>query len=79
MAKTRSRAKGQRRPISAIIPPLVKPFVEPVVKRLDRHEQLLLDVKSSLEVQFTRIADMQAQLDLLIAAYRKGPQRPLDD
>ena len=79
MAKKRTRTAGTRLPIAAIIPPLVKPIVEPVVKRLDRHEQLLLEMKSALGVQFTRIADMQAQLDLLIADHRKGPKRPLDD
>ena len=60
MAKKRRRSGGTRLPIGAIIPPLVKPIVEPVVKRLDRHEQLLLDMKSTMDVQFTRIAEMQA-------------------
>jgi hypothetical protein len=45
----------------------MKPLVEPVVARLDRHEQLLLDLKSALDIQFKRIAAIQAQLDHLIA------------
>ena len=68
--RTPSRAKPETKLIEAIkpiIPAVLKPVVSPVVERLDRHEQLLLDVKSALDVQFQRIADMQAQLDKLLA------------
>ena len=50
-----------------MIPALVNPIVEPVVDRLDRHEELLLELKSALDVQFRRIAAIQAQLDQLLA------------
>ena len=61
----------QRRAVSSglrDIKPLVKPIVEPVITRLDRHEELLQDLKAALEVQFRRTAQIEAQLDQLLAA-----------
>ena len=42
---------------------MVKPVVQPVLKRLDRHEELLTELRDALRVQFERIAQMQVQLD----------------
>ena len=62
---------GKRRspPVVSVtrLRPLLKPVVEPVIERLDRHERLLADMKAALDVQFKRTAEIQAQLDLLIA------------
>jgi len=58
--------------IKPLIKPLLKPVVEPVLSRLDRHEQLLEEVKAALDVQFKRTAAIQAQLDQLLAAIARG-------
>ena len=50
------------------IKPLIKPIVEPVLQRLDRHEELLEELKAALDVQFKRTAEIQAQVDRLVAA-----------
>ena len=42
---------------------LITPLVEPVLERLDRHEELLTELRRTLKIQFKRIADMQAHLD----------------
>ena len=47
--------------------PLLKPVVEPVIVRLDRTEKLILEMKAALDLQFTRTAQIQAQLDILVA------------
>ena len=47
-------------------------MIEPVVRRLDKHETLLIDMKKVLDVQFHRIATMQAQLDQLLATLRRS-------
>jgi hypothetical protein len=60
-------AKDLIQALKPILPAVITPVVAPVMERLDRHEQLLLDVKRVLDVQFERIASMQAQLDLMIA------------
>ena len=74
MPKPRSRP-ARRKPalvvlpdvIKPIIPILVKPIVKPVIERLDSHEKLLHEVKAALDIQFKRIAAIQAQLDHLVA------------
>jgi hypothetical protein len=43
-----------------------------VLARLDTHERLLSEVKSALDIQFTRIAEIQAQLDQLLTTIEKG-------
>jgi hypothetical protein len=57
-------------PISKLRP-LLKPVVEPVIERLERHEKLLLEMKTALEVQFKRTAEIQAQLDVIVARFDK--------
>ncbi len=72
-SKTRPRGKAPRAIAAALkplIPVVVKPVVQPVVARLDRHEELLRELKAALDVQFQRIASIQAQLDSLIATNR---------
>lgn len=72
--KHRPRAQTPKSIVAALkplIPAVVAPVVEPVVERLDRHEELLLSLKAALEVQFQRIAAMQAQLDALLTANRR--------
>jgi len=59
--------------LKPLIPAVVKPVVEPVVDRLDRHEELLLSLKASLDVQFQRIAAIQAQIDTLLLEHRRKP------
>jgi hypothetical protein len=61
------RKSSPRRPKTAKPAQILKPIIMPVVQRLDRHEQLLLDLKAALDVQFQRIAAIQAQLDQMMA------------
>jgi hypothetical protein len=49
--------------LKPIVKPLLKPVVEPVLQRLDRHEQLLTEMREALDIQFKRTAEVQAQLD----------------
>jgi hypothetical protein len=58
------------RVLKPVLKPIIEPIIEPVVIRLDKHEELLLEVKSALNVQFTRIAALQAQMDHLLATLR---------
>jgi hypothetical protein len=51
--------------------PLLKPVVEPVIERLERTEKLLIEMKAALDVQFKRTAEIQAQLDVLVARFNK--------
>jgi hypothetical protein len=57
--------------IVRIVKALLEPVVEPVLSRLDRHEQLLEELKAALDIQFKRTAQIQAQLDHLIAELAK--------
>ena len=57
-------------PVKEILP-LLKPVVQPVLSRLDRHEQLLEELKTALDLQFKRTAQIQAQLDQLLANFSK--------
>ena len=57
-------------PIRAL-KPVLRPIIRPVVERLDKHEELLRVMKHKLDVQFQRIAAMQAQMDILLTAVRK--------
>ena len=54
------------------IKPLVEPLVEPVLERLDRHEELLRELREALEIQFKRTAEVQAQLDRITAMLAKS-------
>ena len=75
-ARRRARAKTPTRTpkgngdilrvLKPIIPAIVTPVVEPVVMRLDRHEELLRELKKGFDIQFKRIAEIQAQLDALL-------------
>ena len=66
-------ANGPARAASAIqLKPLIAPLVEPVLQRLDRHEDLLTEMKEALEIQFKRTADVQAQLDRITAMLAKS-------
>jgi hypothetical protein len=47
--------------------PLIEPVVAPVLRRLDTHEEILLELKAALDIQFKRTAEIQAQLDRLLA------------
>lgn len=69
--KRPSRAAPPLRQLAPVIKPLLAPVVEPVLARLDRHEQLLTELKAALEVQFKRTAAIQAQLDQLVAGLPK--------
>lgn len=61
--------------IKPLIKPLIRPIVEPIVTtvqtRLDEHEELLRAMKDSLDIQFKRIAEMQAQIDQLLKMQRR--------
>lgn len=54
------------------IKPLIEPIVEPVLERLDRHEELLTELKEALDIQFKRTAEVQAQLDKITAMLAKS-------
>ena len=58
--------------IKPLIKPLVEPLVEPVLERLDRHEELLTELKEALDIQFKRTAEVQAQLDKITAMLAKS-------
>ena len=51
---------------------VLEPLVEPVLERLDRHERILEELKTALDVQFKRTAAIQAQLDLLLATLKRS-------
>jgi hypothetical protein len=55
--------KARKSPTLVLTPAVIKPVVQPVLKRLDRHEELLTELRETLRVQFERIAQMQVQLD----------------
>lgn len=57
--------------IKPLLRPLLEPVVEPVLERLARNEKLLSELKEALEIQFKRTAQIQAQLDVLIARLSK--------
>ncbi len=65
-----SKRSRQAVPFHAI-EPVIRPVVEPVLTRLDRHEKLLEELKAALEIQFKRTAAIQAQLDQLLATLPK--------
>jgi hypothetical protein len=44
-----------------------------VLRKLESHERSLADVRSALDIQFKRIAEIQAQLDIILAALEKSP------
>ena len=65
-------AKRPDRAAPAIqLKPLIEPLVEPVLERLDRHEELLTELKEALDIQFKRTAEVQAQLDRIAAILAK--------
>ena len=70
--KSRRPTAPSVREIAPIIRPLLNPVVKPVLSRLDRHEELLRELKEALNIQFKRTAEIQAQLDQLIGALSKG-------
>ena len=47
-------------------PTLTNRLLQPVLTRLERHESLLEEIRQSLQIQFRRTAEVQAQLDKLI-------------
>ena len=57
--------------LTPVLKPLLEPVVEPVLERLDRHEELLAELRSALDTQFKRTAAIQAQLDQVLAALSK--------
>ena len=66
-------AKRPARAAPAIqLKPLIQPLVKPVLERLDRHEELLTELRDALEVQFKRTAEVQAQLDRITAMLAKS-------
>ena len=71
VAKKKARLRIGTVPVVVVRPghlkPALKPIVEPMVAKLDRHETLLLEMKAALDVQFQRIAALQAQIDHLLA------------
>jgi hypothetical protein len=67
----RLRSRAALTDIEPLIKPLLKPVVEPVIERLDRSEKLLRELKAALDIQFKRIAQIQAQLDILAASLDK--------
>ena len=70
----RAKRRPPRAAPSEILPfikPLLEPVVEPVLERLDRNEKLLLELKAALDIQFKRTAQIQAQLDTLVARFAR--------
>lgn len=64
-AKGRSKPKPHHRRASDQAPPVT---TAGVLRKLQAHESLLTDVRSALDIQFKRIAEIQAQLDFILAA-----------
>ena len=67
-----SQTPSSRRSRLATNQALIAPLVEPVLERLDRHEELLTELRRALKIQFKRTADMQAHLDEITAMLAKS-------
>lgn len=72
-----TKKRRQSRPAAALaeIAPLLKPVVAPVLSQLDRHAEMLEEIREAMQVQFKRTAQIQAQLDKLMASLAKKPRK----
>ena len=73
----RTKKRRQSRPAAVLdeLAPLLKPVVAPVLSQLDRHAEMLDEIREALQVQFKRTAQIQAQLDKLIATVAKKSRK----
>ena len=65
-----SDPKQHRRRASDLVP---RVSTAALLRKLESHESSLADVRSALDIQFKRIAEIQAQLDVILAALDKSP------
>ena len=72
---TAKRRKSRPTTVLAEIAPLLQPVVAPVLSQLDRHAEMLEEIRQALQVQFKRTAQIQAQLDKLIATVAKKARK----
>ena len=72
---TKKRRPSRPTAVLTEIAPLLKPVVAPVLSQLERHAELLDEIRDALQVQFKRTAQIQAQLDKLIATVAKKSRK----
>ena len=64
-----------KKKLSVKVPPVVATVIRPVATRLNRIEDLLIEMRGVLDFHLKRIAALQKQVDILID---KDRVRPLD-
>jgi hypothetical protein len=62
-----------KKKLSATLPGVVSTVIRPVATRLNRIEDLLIEMRGVLDFHLKRIAALQQQIDILI---EKGRVRP---
>jgi hypothetical protein len=68
------RAMPPKKKLSVRLPPVVATTViRPVANRLDRIEDLLIEMRGALDFHLKRIAALQKQVDILIENDRIRP------
>jgi hypothetical protein len=55
-----------KKKLSVKVPPIVATVIQPVATRLNRIEDLLIEMRAALDVHLKRIAVLQTQVDILI-------------
>ena len=55
-----------KKKLSVKLPPVVATVIRPVATRLNRIEDLLIEMRGVLDFQLKRIAALQKQVDILI-------------
>jgi hypothetical protein len=62
-----------KKKLSAKLPGVVATVIRPVATRLNRIEDLLIEMRGVLDFHLKRIAALQRQVDILIEKGRVGP------
>jgi hypothetical protein len=55
-----------KKKLSVKLPPVVATAIQPIATRLNRIEDLLIEVRGVLDFQLKRIAALQKQVDILM-------------
>jgi hypothetical protein len=66
MVGVRWRPMPTKKKLSAKLPPVVATVIRPVATRLNRIEDLLIEMRGVLDFHLKRIAALQKQVDILI-------------
>jgi 5'(3')-deoxyribonucleotidase len=62
-----------KKKLSVKLPPVVATVIRPVAARLNRIEDLLIEMRGVLDFHLKRIAALQQQMDILIEKDRVRP------